>query len=1377
MSSVPAKPGAESERAAPVDSDANPPRDERSTMQTDVNATGAFRPSAASLAAEAESEKADAVAPRFSPGQMFGRYRVDREIGRGGMGAVYLALDKQLDRKVALKIPFFLLGNTAELLVRFHREARAMATVHHANICPVYDVGEIDGQAFLSMAYIEGQSLAHAVRHRDLIAIPVAAQWMRTIALAVQKAHEAGVVHRDLKPSNVMLTADDEPIVMDFGLARRNKKGETDLTQTGLMLGSPAYMAPEQVEARHEDVGPWTDVWAMGVMLFELITGHRPFKGSSTAAMLGRIVEREAETFAQVGFSVPPALEALCTKALAKNVKQRYQSARAFADDLAPFTIKPSSATVPGVQRMPVAPSAEKEDSGAASNRRRRDAELRQVTIAVYNFESDDSSGDAESRSEIVHEFRQFVAARVKRLGGSTMTSSGQEVLACFGFPVAYEDSAQRAVRAALAVVHEANGSDAMRSSKVPPGNTIWVSLHTGEAIAEDPEGDEDSITVVGEARTTAVRLDAIAEPGSVVISATTQQRVGLFFETASLGQQRIRGLPQPIELYRVIKEAASRNRIDLVDPGNLTPLIGRDTELSILKDRWEQALEQLGQVVLLIGDAGLGKSRLIREIREHIATAAGDEPALIEFRCSQYHQSTGLFPAVEYLARLLDLERHPEGNDRLRIIERYLGELGLGSPQNLALFAAFLSIPLSGDYPPLQTTPQRQKEMTIELLRNWLRSLSKLRPTLFIVEDLHWVDPTTLELISGHVEDFEAGRLLTILTFRPEFQTPWRSFPHQTQIALNRLTKRQIADMMKRRAKRQDIPDTVVQQVVERTDGVPLFIEEFTALILESGLLDGSRASDSIVRHAIPATLQDLLIARLDRMASNPDVVQLAAAIGREFTYKLLAAASDVPADKLQAELDKLVHAEVLFQQGRLPDAKFIFKHALIQDSAYRSVLKKRRQHFHERIATALEQHFPDVVETQPGLLAQHFTKAEIADKAIAYWLKAGQRSQARSAILEAIDAFQRGLEIIATLPESLQRDGLELQFLMPLGAVLVQAKGYGAPEPGAAFARARDLCEKLGLQEMLGLILAGLWGWHLVRAELGDCLRIGNDMQQLAEQLNDDGLRIEMRWVMTCTLFYLGRFTESVEHARLGSALYDQHPEKTRPFIAVTGQNAGVTQRAYAALSLFCLGEREAALAESQAAIDLARRTKDPFSLAMALFHGGWLRLWCGMHKAVRETAQEGHTLDRQLSFIFYERLETINLAALQLFDPNATAAQIEAGLADLKVGIAGYRSMGGRIHLSHTYAHAFDALMRLGRLDDAQRELDDAFAFERDSGENFLDADLHRRQAEVHLSCGDVGAAQASISKAIAVAESQRAQAWLRQCQETAARCAPN
>ena len=477
-------------------------------------------------------------------------------------------------------------------------------------------------------------------------------------------------------------------------------------------------------------------------------------------------------------------------------------------------------------------------DQGSDSalvSRSRREAELRQVTVAIFNYEADDSSinQSSSSHSELLYDqsqsFATFVSEQVARLGGVTVVSSGQEVIACFGFPQAFEDASQRAVRVALQVMRELAAAGPTNTN-LPPANQAWVVVHSGEAVAEELGITQGSgISLVGDARNTATRLNTIAEPGTIVISAATHQRVALYFQCESLGAQRVRGMAQPVELFKVTKEAASRNRVELADPGNLTPLVGRDTELTILKDRWEQALDQLGQIVLLIGDAGLGKSRLIRELREHVIREDSEGAAVIELRCSQYHQGTSFFPVVEFFTRLLDFENH-SATERLEIVVRYLREFKIESAENVSLLCGILSVPTDARFPALALSPQKLKERTEELLLRWLKQLVAVSPVLFIVEDLHWLDPSTLELLEKHVSEFESGRVLSLLTFRPEFETPWKSKPHQTQIALNRLTKRQIGEMMRKRTKRKDIPEAILKQVIDRTDGIPLFIEEFDA-------------------------------------------------------------------------------------------------------------------------------------------------------------------------------------------------------------------------------------------------------------------------------------------------------------------------------------------------------------------------------------------------------------------------------------------------------------------------------------------------------------------------------------------------------------------
>ena len=417
----------------------------------------------------------------------------------------------------------------------------------------------------------------------------------------------------------------------------------------------------------------------------------------------------------------------------------------------------------------------------------------------------------------------------------------------------------------------------------------------------------------------------------------------------------------------------------------------------------------------------------------------------------------------------------------------KYLNDLGIDDPEVVSLFLSLLSLPHNDQFPPLAVSPMRIKARTEEILLEWLRRLADQSPLLFIVEDLHWVDPSTQEFLGRYVEEFQRGEVLTILTFRPEFQTPWHSLAHQTQIALNRLTKRQIGEMLRRQLNQDELPDHIVRQVVDRTDGVPLFVEEFAKVIESSHVLDQDDPdTDSVVLETIPSTLQDLLAARLERLDCKPEIVQAGATIGREFSYRLLQASSQVEDSELQTELDKLVTAELLFQNGRPPNSNYIFKHALIQDSAYHSMLTKRRQEIHRRIASALEETLPETIETQPELLAQHFTEGGEVEKGIEYWQKAGQHAQGRSSHAEAIHHLERGLALVVDLPPSPQRSGMELGFQLSLGVSLMAAYGYANPRVEESLSRAGALCEEVGPSAPRFPVLWGTWAWRLIRDDL---------------------------------------------------------------------------------------------------------------------------------------------------------------------------------------------------------------------------------------------------------------------------------------------------
>jgi len=1344
------------------------------------------------LSSAPNPEKLAFLSPARSPGEIgwLAHYRVLNVLGVGGMGIVLHAEDTQLKRAVALKVIKSEFSGDQETRQRFLREAQAMAQVKSDHVVTIHQVGQENENCYIAMELLEGEPLDSLL---DRVTRPTFSETLRIgreIAQALAAAHFKGLIHRDIKPENIWLEKDTGRVkLLDFGLARP-QTANVRLTTTGVIMGTPAYMAPEQ--ARAESLDERTDLFALGCLLYELASGRPPFYGETVTAILLALIEETPKPPSHFYPEIPKAFDDLTLHLLAKKPDDRPNSAQAVIKRLEAIEGKlaqsdsieraimtdsvQSKANLLDNSAIGHAPtnefsSSRKTDSTQSAGRA-REAEHRQVTVLVCScelFESEDylEHLDAEDQAELLRTFQETCEQAVKNSDGTVVRWNDESLLACFGYPIAYEDAASRAAKTALVILDalKAVGDQVRREHAVEL--VPWLALHTGAAVVETKK---DEVSLVGEARNIAVRLKEIAGSGQIICSEATYQLLRGHFDCISLGQYKIKNLAQPIALFQVQSTVEYGSPVEVADPVALSPLTGRDQELSLLKGRWEQAQEGMGQIVLLTGEAGLGKSRLVHDMKEHLLGTAKEfldvqrvnDASIVEWYCSPHSQNTGLYPARNFFERFLQFGRDEPPTACLDRLTAHLGRYDLAQPDVVPLFASLLSLPTNEKFPSLALSPVREREEMFKALNEWLRAYSSEQPVLFVVEDLHWLDASTLEFLSQFLKEGMHDQILTLLTFRPEFQIPWPAVSHQTSIALSRLTKGQVGDLMRKKTGI-NLPQSVVDQVYERAGGVPLFVEEFTKMAEGSGVLDQSEDSGrrlkTLMMRAIPATLQDLIMARLERMDGDREMAQLAATLGREFSYELLAAVANVDQSTLDGELTKLVQAEILHEKGRRPRSIYIFKNPLLQDALYNALVKGKRQQFHAQIAEGLEARFPQTVETQPELLAHHLTEAGQIEKSIAYWLAAGLRSQELFANHEAITHFRRGLDQLTTLPESHERDVNELLLLNPLGSAYQAALGYAAPDVGPTFARARELCQKIGQTSQLFAVMWGNWTWHLVRGDLKLCMDIADEMMALARDANDRSIPMEAYVVPAVTLFYRGDFAGCRKHCEEAIEHYEDL-EQCRIWSGYTGQNSAVVHRCYLSLALWHLGYPDKALKMNEEMVSLARRIAHPFSLGHALHFTGWLNHYCRLGDNLRASATEQIAIAAEQGFALWRATGIFFQGAGMFLQGN----QLEEALQKLEEGLLTFQAASAALTVPAQLSVLAEAYMKSGRLAEAGHALNEALIMAEQHDDRSQEAELHRLKGElVLLESNDKSVAEACFHKAIDTAHRQQSRAW--------------
>jgi class 3 adenylate cyclase/predicted ATPase len=958
---------------------------------------------------------------------------------------------------------------------------------------------------------------------------------------------------------------------------------------------------------------------------------------------------------------------------------------------------------------------------------------------------------DPEDLREILHAFQRCSSDSIRQYGGHIARFLGDGVLAYFGFPQAREGDAEGAVNAALNIVKSVAVIRSARQLQVR------IGIATGLVVAGDliGEGTAAEFALVGDAPNLAARLQALAEPNQILVAASTRRLLGRLFELDDLGDHDIRGFDKPVRVWRVLGPGAVVSRFEARQTSNLSSLIGRGEELSLLEEKYREASRGHGQLVLLSGDPGIGKSRLVMALREKLAV---DPYGLISLQCSSYHTKSALFPLIRYLERAAGITPDIEPSAKLDKLRAFVDQSAHQPSETVALLAALLSIPTGDDYPALCLTPVQQKRRTFNALLALLESQTTHAPGLLIFEDVHWVDPTSwelLELIRDHVANW---RMLAILLFRPELNPPWPRHPHVTSIAINRLDPVQVVSMIQSIAVEVALPDTILNEIAVKSDGVPLFVEEMTKAVLEykatreAELLANFRSSITV-----PDTLHESLMARLDQVASMKTVAQIAAVLGREFSFELLREVARLSDDDVRAAIDQLLAAGLLYRSGAVRDHSFAFKHALVQDEAYASLLRDERRELHRRTADALCNELNRTGGGAPEVVAHHFTQAGELRLAIDYWVKAGRLAGERFAFVEASSHLRTALDQLAELPPSPQRDEQELQLQFSLGNALFAAKGIAAPETGQTFRRALELCHKFEGSPQTTIVLNGIVGFHVNRDEFEQARQIGEELLLRGSREGDITQQLIGHRALGMALFLIGELDDARDHHRDVLDLHEASVRSAAATVFVPDMKA--TSQSFLSLASVLLGDISGGLTFGRAAVAEAEKLRHPHSICYALdFLAGAYAL-CREPEAASPVAERAIRLAGEHGFPVWSAGGHMlrGWAQVELGDA-------DAGLTEIRQSVDALERTGALTWVRFARYLLAQSLAKIGEREEALKLVDQTLAAIEGTSGRWYEAELSRLKGDLLLSGdGPKAVAGACYETAIAVAKRQGARLW--------------
>lgn len=1002
-------------------------------------------------------------------------------------------------------------------------------------------------------------------------------------------------------------------------------------------------------------------------------------------------------------------------------------------------------------------PAAKEATSSSSS---RDQAERRQLTVMFCDLVGSTALAqrlDPEDAQAAIRRFLDTCSEAIGRFNGYIAKYMGDGLLVYFGYPQAHEHDAERAVHAGLAVLQVVKTLPRDSVAHEEFAIAARIGIATGHVIVGELMGQDTAKerSVFGETPNLASRLQGLAAPNQLLVDSTTKRLVGDEFEFADQGMVSLKGFAIPAQVWQVLGSKPSASRFESYRSRRLTNFIGREHETALVLGRWREAVDGEGQVVLLCGEAGIGKSRQVRYLRDRLGE---DHYESIQLQCSPHHTNTALYPVITYLRKAAGLTDEDNASTQLHKLDTLMADSEPNDRVMVVLLADLLSIRGDEQDQLLNVSPDKRKDMTLEALVQYLHRLADRSPVLLIVEDAHWLDPTTLDLMTRIIDRIRQMRVLLLITFRPDFRPVWAEYSHVTFLTLSRLPRRQSAELIATMTRGKVLPQEVQQAILAKTDGVPLYIEELTENLLETGML--AEGTDSFTLKAplremvIPDSLQALLMERVDRLGPVKEIVQIGAAIGREFTYELLRAAVHVTDAQLNSALDVFVASGLILQEGERSLSRYRFKHMLVQEAAYNTLPKKTRRLLHARIAKTLEEKFADRVQLEPEFLAYHFEQAGLTRSAITYWRLAARRDVDQSANVEALNHFHSALTLLKDLPADTERDALELELLIARGAPMVTVKGYASPEIEHNYLRARELSRENSYSEHHFLAVWGLWVFHLVRGPLATACDLAEHLLFLAKHEQNPDLLIRAHESIGSTYSFLGRFDEAKAHLLAAKSLYD--PARHRPQALPYAQDPGITARIMLARTLWILGEVDQVEALSQEAIGMARELEHPFTLAFTLGAVCW----------ISSTLRDA---DRTLGFAD----EAVAISAKYSFEVGLAWAMSsqgwalfekgrEEGLTKLVNGLSATQAAGASLNNTYTLALLAELYLREKRIEEGLGAIQEAQKVALIQGEGFWQAELLRLKGELLLEQAEpsVSAAERCFAEAVKMAQEQHA-----------------